>query len=205
MGIFFICYHYVMSLEKCYLIGGAPLSGKSTLADTIAAKHQAVQISTDNIREWMKKVSSTKEYPDLFYDKNMDVESFYKHFDTPEIVMNAEINQGKEVEKGIKALLECYLPWERLVIEGIAITPASAKKLAELFPKIEFEIRFLYDDNVERIKQRVWQRGLWDLADKYPDYIKEKEVQWVVLYNEFYMREAEEYKYLLDHIDTLIV
>ena len=189
-----------MSLKKCFLIGGAPLTGKSTYANLLASKHQAVQFSTDNVRDWMKKVTKVQDYPRLFYGEGLDVESFYRAYDTPQKVLAGEIDQGEDVEKGVIALLECYLPWEQLVIEGIGITPEFAVTLQEQFPKIEFENTFLFDNDLPRIRERVWQRGLWDLADTYPDYIKEKEVEWVVLYNEFYKEEAKKYNLFLTDI-----
>jgi 2-phosphoglycerate kinase len=189
-----------MSLKKCFLIGGAPLTGKSTYAKILTSEHRAVQISTDNIRDWMKKITNAQDYPRLFYEEGLDVESFYQKYDTPEKVLSGEIDQAKDTEKGIVSLLECYLPWEQLVIEGIAITPEFATKLQKQFPKIEFETTFLFDSDFTRIKNRVHQRGLWDLADTYPDYIKEKEIEWVVLYNEFYKEEAKKYNLPLTDI-----
>jgi 2-phosphoglycerate kinase len=166
----------------------------------LASKHHAVQFSTDNIRDWMMRITNAQDYPRLFYGEGLDVESFYRKYDTPEKVLKGEIDQGKDVEKGIVALLECYLPWEQLAIEGIGITPEVVAQLQKQFPKIEFETTFLFDNDLTQIKRRVWQRGLWDLADTYPDYIKEKEVEWVVLYNEFYKEEAKKYNLPLTDI-----
>ena len=185
------------------MIGGAPLSGKTTLADMLAAKHQAVQISTDNIREWMWRLTRPEDYPSLFDGHELDVETFYRENDTPEKVMNGQINEGKDVEKGIRAFISCELPWERLIIEGIGITPEFASRLQKDFPNITFETTFLFDDNTERIRQRIQQRGLWGPKDSYPDYIKDKEVAWVILYNNFYKTEARKHNFSLRHIDSL--
>ena len=192
-----------MSVIKCYLIGGAPLSGKTTLSNLWAAKHQATQLSTDSIREWMKRLTRLEDYPRLFYDYQLDVEDFYRQYDTAQKVMQGEIDQGNDVEKGIEALLKCELTIERLIIEGIAITPEFAVRIQQDLPNIQFEATFLFDDDVERIKKRIYERGLWGPRDSYPDYIKDKEVDWVVLYNDFYRNEAHKHKFPLLHINSL--
>lgn len=198
-----VCYSYCMSVKKCYLIGGAPLSGKTTLAALKAAQHQATQISTDNIRDWMKRVALPEQYPDLFAGSELNAEAFYREYNTPEKVLKQQVDEGFDVAKGIKALLECYLPWERLIIEGIAITPTSAKQLIADFPSIEFEVTFLYDNNTKRIQQRIKERGLWSKANTYPEHIQEKELPWVILYNEFYQHEARLLGFELLQIDQL--
>ena len=54
---------------------------------------------------------------------------------------------------------------------------------------------FLVDNNLERIRKTIFTRGLWDDADKYPDNLKEKEVEWVVAFNNFIKKEANKYNY----------
>ncbi len=194
------------SLTTCYLVGGAPLSGKTTLATILAARHQAVQLSTDNIREWMWDLTRPEDYPRLFsrlHDgRELDVEEYYK-VHTPKAVLRNQIQQGKDVDKGIRAVIGSKLPWERLVIEGIAITPESVLSLRQDFPKLHIEATFLFDDNAQRITQRIHERGLWGPAGTYPDYIKDQEVEWVVAYNDFYKTEAKKHNFSLLHIDDL--
>jgi 2-phosphoglycerate kinase len=192
-----------MSVTTCYLIGGAPLSGKTTLSNVWAAKHQATQISTDSIREWMKRLTKPEDYPRLFAGAELSVEDFYREYNTAQKVLDQQVEEGKDVEKGIEAFLKCDLTIERLIIEGIAITPESALRLQKGLPHINFETIFLFDDNTERISSRIHQRGLWGPKDTYPDYIKDKEVEWVVLYNDFYKTEAHKNHFSLIHIDNL--
>jgi len=151
----------------------------------------------------MKRLTRPEGFPRLFYGADLGVEAFYRLYDTPEKVMRGEINQGYDVEKGIEAFLKCDLTIERLIIEGIAIAPESALSIQRNFPNIKFEITFLFDDDVERITRRIHERGLWGPKDSYPDYIKDIEVDWVVLYNDFYATEAKKHKLPLVHIDSL--
>lgn len=50
---------------------------------------------------------------------------------------------------------------------------------------------FLLDEDVDRIRRAVYTRGLWDDASRYPDHVKEKEVEWVQAYNRLLVADAE--------------
>jgi len=47
----------------------------------------------------------------------------------------------------------------------------------------------------ERIKKTIFTRGLWDEAKKYPNDVKEKEVEWVIEFNNFIKKEAKKYNF----------
>lgn len=64
-------------MQKLTLIGGAPLSGKTTLSRIIAKKDGAIELSTDSVRSWMKQLVRPDEYPGLFYADKMTAEKFY--------------------------------------------------------------------------------------------------------------------------------
>jgi hypothetical protein len=66
-------------------------------------------------------------------------------YNTAEKALDEEIRQGLEAEAGITAFLKCHLPWESVIIEGIAITPEFALKLKEEFVDIIFTFSFLID------------------------------------------------------------
>ena len=51
------------------------------------------------------------------------------------------------------------------------------------------------DDNVERVRKTIFTRGLWDDADKYNDDVKEKEVEWVVEFNNYIIKESKKYSF----------
>ena len=193
-----------MKLKKCFLVGGAPLAGKTTYAQLLAAQHQAVNLSTDNIRSLMQELVDPKVSQDLFYASDMSAEDFYRKYDTAQKVVDGEVAEGRVVEKGVEALLKSSFPWERVVIEGIAISPDFIKRLPAIFPDVEFESVILFDDNKDRIEERIRGRGLWGPKDSYPDYIKPLEVEWVILYNEHFKKQASEHGIKLTHLDELL-
>ena len=49
------------------------------------------------------------------------------------------------------------------------------------------------DEDIERVRKTIFTRGLWDDASKYPDEVKEKEVEWVISFNNHIKKETEKY------------
>lgn len=192
-----------INVKTCYLVGGAPTSGKTTYANILAAQHQAVHMSTDNIRSWMKRVTKREDYPNLFHTVGITAEEFYQKHDTADKVVKQEISEGIEVEKGIVALLQSKFPWESLVIEGVAITPNFATRLIKDFPHIKFEVMFLYDDNAQRIEQRISSRGLWGPVESYPKHLQSLEVKWVIVYNQYFKDEAQKHDFNILRVDQI--
>lgn len=56
-------------------------------------------------------------------------------------------------------------------------------------------MRKIVDKNKERTRKVVFERGLWDDAGSYPDSVKEIEVEWATLFNEFIRQESSKYGY----------
>lgn len=53
---------------------------------------------------------------------------------------------------------------------------------------------FLVDENVARVRKNIFTRGLWDDAKKYPNSVKEKEVAWVIAFNQYIKDQAKKYR-----------
>lgn len=186
-------------MQNYILIGGAPLTGKSTIAKNF--KNHA-QISTDEIRSLMHNLLKPEDNEDLFYGHGLNAVDFYNKYKTAEEVFAKETKQAEATQEGVRALIKSEFSWKNICIEGIAITP---KFVNELSKNKEINIRgmFLYDDNKDRIRERLFKRGLYDDAETYPDHLKEIELEWVILYNQFYKEEAEKYKMELYSIDEI--
>jgi 2-phosphoglycerate kinase len=180
-------------MKKIMFIGGAPVSGKTTLSRDLAKQSGAVELSTDSIRSWMKQLVSADDYPGLFYADNMSAEEFYKKYDTPESVIEGEINEGIQVAKGVIGFLKSDIKWESLIIEGIAITPELIRKVMAMFPGQQVEGIVLADKDKARIYNRISSRGLWGPLDTYPSTLIPTEVEWVVLYNQWFIGQANKH------------
>lgn len=186
-------------MQNYILIGGAPLTGKSTIAKNFT---NHIQISTDEIRSLLYNLLKPEDNPDLFYDFGLSAEEFYDKYKTAAEVFEKEMKQAEATQEGVRALIKAEFSWESICIEGIAITPKFVEELSKN-KKINVRGIFLYDDNKDRIRKRLFKRGLYDDAENYSDLIKEIELEWVIFYNQFYKHQAEKYKMELYSIDEI--
>ncbi|HUD07042.1 MAG TPA: hypothetical protein VMR34_04085 [Candidatus Saccharimonadales bacterium] len=192
-----------MNKRSVILIGGAPLSGKSTLAKSLSKRLNIPWVSTDDIRKWMQAVVRKEDYPDLFYTVGLDSVAFYKKYKTAQSVVDGEVSEGIDVQKGITAMIDSFWWWDKFIIEGIAISPSFTKQFQDTHNNIGVTPLFLVDKDRDNIKKRINERGLWSKAGTYPDYIKPLELEWVAIYNQSYEEEAKKYGFTTHDISEL--
>lgn len=180
-------------MNKIILIGGSPTAGKSYTARKIVESLNFPWISTDTIKEQMIEIVSKKKFPNLFAHSEATSEmavDFLSNKSAKEIVKHQN-DESIDVWSGVKALIETDYVWGSFIVEGVAILPNLVKKLS--VENKEIKVVFLVNDDIECIRKTVFTRGLWDDADKYPDDVKEKEVEWVIEFNNYIIRESEKY------------
>ncbi len=182
-------------MKKVVLIGGSPTAGKSYTARKISENLKLPWISTDTIREQMRKIVRKEDYPSLFYHAGATPQMAFEFLTkkTAKEIVKSQNAESLEVWKGVKAIIDTDYVWESFVIEGVAILPNLVSKLTKKNKNVK--AIFLIDENIDRIRKTIFTRGLWDDAKKYPDSIKEKEVEWVVEFNNFIKREAKKYAF----------
>ncbi|MBI2674471.1 MAG: hypothetical protein HYX22_01915 [Candidatus Yanofskybacteria bacterium] len=179
-------------MRKIVLIGGSPTAGKSYTARRIAEDLKLPWISTDTIREQMRELVKKEDYPDLFHHSEATSEmavEFLTH-NTAEEIVEHQNKESLEVWKGVKAFIETDYVWGSFVVEGVAVLPKLA---SELKGGNDIRAFFLVDEDIERVRNTIFTRGLWDEADKYPDSVKEKEIAWVLAFNSYIKEEAKKY------------
>lgn len=171
------------------LIGGAPTTGKSTVANLLSKHLNLPWISTDQIRETMRVTADRKKIPNLFNPEGYDAERFLTEFSAEEIV-RMEMEQGDAVWPGVKNFIEEDYTWKQgFIIEGVNILPhLVAQDLSQPCKAV-----FLIDEDADRTREVVFTRGLWGDAHTYSDDVKEKEVEWAVLFSHKLNAEAERY------------
>lgn len=187
-------------MNKIILIGGAPTVGKSFIARKVSEELKLPWISTDGIREMMRKITNKKDFPNLFHfnDKKITAEK-YLTTHTPQQIVDSENAESRDVWKGVEAIVDTDYVWKDYIIEGVAVIP----ELVNIIDTKNHEIKpvFLVDENEERVRDVIYKRGLWDNADTYSDKVKEIEVQWVDLFNKYIKLEADKYGYKVYKID----
>lgn len=178
-----------MAEERVILIGGAPTAGKSTVGEKLSKHFGIPWIGTDQIREIMKGTVTQEERPMLFHSRQFTAEEFFSAYSADEIVKN-EIAESEVVWPGVKAFINNEYSWHSFIVEGVAVLPHLIEGYKS-DPK--FKAIFLIDNDADRIRDVVWNRGLWSSARNYTDSVKEREVEWVMRFNEYIMREAKKY------------
>ncbi len=182
-------------MNKIVLIGGAPTAGKSYTARKIAESLKMPWISTDTIREQMRKLVRKEDYPLLFRFHGNPARMAVKilNNNTAKEMVVRQNEESMDVWKGVKAMIETDYTWDSFIIEGVAILPklVSGLRLKDRSVKAIF----LVDEDLERVRKTIYTKGLWNDADKYPDSVKEREVEWVAAFNEYIKREAKKYNF----------
>jgi len=162
------------------------------MAQLLSIKLSIPWISTDQIREIMRGVLKASDCPVLFRNKNISAEEFLNEHSAVEIVRR-EIEEARETWKGVKTFIENAYPWKSFIIEGIALQPHLIARDFKDDPRIK--PIFLVDENADKIREVVFTRGLWDDAETYPNSVKEKEVEWVLLASHELRKEVEQFGY----------
>lgn len=179
-------------MNKIILIGGSPTTGKSHSARKISKFLNLPWISTDTIRKKMRKSVKKEDCPALFdfaeATPEMAVEYLTSH--SAQEIVKDQNKESSEVWKGVMEIIEKTSAQDSIIIEGIAILPHLVAKLNNK----KVRAVFLVDEDADRIRKIIFKRGLWDDAEKYPDSVKKKEVEWVLAFNNYILKEAKKYK-----------
>jgi 2-phosphoglycerate kinase len=175
-------------MKKIIIISGAPATGKTTLAKELSKKYNCPWISTDLIRPWMRSLVSKEKYPNLFNFTNITAEEHYKKY-TAEETIELEKLRDKDVFKGTKLFILNNENWDFFIIEGISIHPSFISELKlgdyEIYPI------FLIDKDKNRIKDIVFNRGLWSKAREYEDWVKVIEQEYLIKTNDYYLSDCK--------------
>lgn len=182
-----------LNKTTCYLIGGAPRTGKTTYSIELARRHHTKSISTDAIAGIVMDIASKEQYPYLYYAReHADAESFYHQYDTPQKALEISLKAAVQLEEPIIVFLRRLLPdWETVILEGAAVTPALVLRLQDNFPEVIFDPIFMHDKTGGHIEENIYAKGLWRRHEHYSDEVKPKEIAYAHAYNEWIKREAE--------------
>jgi 2-phosphoglycerate kinase len=167
--------------NKLYLIGGAPTTGKSTLAKYLSNKLNIPWISCDQIRSLAQELLKNHkgDNPELFNDAET-AEEFYSKNNAKEVA-ELEIRQSIAFQPILQTFIDRSYPWKSFIVEGVNILPEYISKIrfdGDIIPI------FLIDEDEDRAKKVIFERGLWGPAKSYSDELKHIEVEWVKKFSE---------------------
>lgn len=187
--------------HRIILIGGAPTVGKTYLAKKLGKEFKIPWISTDTIRDQLRETVENKgDFPNLFNFERRELLNMIKYLkeSSPEKIVDDTNLENSEVWRGVVEFINEGSLGNSYIIEGMALTPKEVYELSQINKNIK--PIFLLEHNTARLRDVIYTRGLWDAAFKYPDTVKEKEYEWVKLFNSWI--ESECLKYQLPIIEV---
>ncbi len=104
-------------MDKVILIGGSPMTGKSTIAIALASKLNRACISTDDIGEVLQTVT------DINPMKGQNYIDYYSNTDKEKLIEDIKVYHA-QIKPAIKRLVDIHSSWGApVIIEGWAIYP----------------------------------------------------------------------------------
>jgi len=148
-------------LPRILLVGGAPLSGKTVLANAIARRLGLAHISTDDISTAIRAITSAESHPALH---DLDVDGCFRDYypsHTPERLMEDAMAFHHAAWPAIEAVTRAHADWDRpALIEGWGILPEFVAGIGSRNTKALFLIP---DETVYEQRCRA-DAGFWEGA-----------------------------------------
>ncbi len=123
-----------MSDEKynVILIGGSPMSGKSTLASSLASLLSFPCIPTDDLGTMAQAMVTKETHPEFFYKS--DDESFETYYSQtePEVLFDDIYNFHMKLWPGVHNVIKAHANWSGpAIVEGYSLYPEQVNGLKE--------------------------------------------------------------------------
>ncbi len=121
------------ALVRTYFIGGPPRVGKTILALALAEKIRGHVVSTDAIRDAVKKACSDHEN-NIFKinkTKNISDEEWMKnHIEQPDIAIDHENKESKAIWPSLVSFCNTFCEDNAIhIVEGVALLPSLVKEM----------------------------------------------------------------------------
>jgi len=117
--------------NEVILIGGSPMSGKTTVASKIASKLGYPCISTDDLWIVANELTTKETHPQLHYMNKLKFMEYYLSKEKEELFTDIN-NCHKALWPAIKAVIEAHIKWNgSAVIEGYALYPKEIAKMRD--------------------------------------------------------------------------
>jgi 2-phosphoglycerate kinase len=159
-------------IPKVVLIGGAPFTGKTTVACKLAANLGYSNLSTDDIGLGVGAVATRKYHPDLFSMAGYDYREYYVEHSLEELICHT-VKAHRTLWPAIEAVIRAHASWGRpIVIEGWSLYPERVRELE--LPNLQ-AIWLIADEELleSRIRQEEeFYRGASDEEKMIRQYLK---------------------------------
>jgi 2-phosphoglycerate kinase len=180
-------------MKQIILIGWAPATWKSTLANSLSEHLCCPWLSGDFIRNWLQNILEKEKNNNLFIFK-WTAKEHYQKFNIQE-TLDMEYKRDTEVFKWIKSFINNNNDWDFYIIEWISIHPDFVDQLAS--DKIKVIPIFIVDEDEKRVESILQTRWLWWKDPK----TRKIEAQYLKLTNKYYLessRKLDKKYFILD-------
>ena len=114
---------------KVVLIGGAPVSGKTSVARALAARMRYCCLSTDDAVQAIRAVTTPQSHPDIHPMAGQDYREYYISRSVDELIADSE-RQHRATWPAVEELVRVHAMWTSpAVIEGWALRPEWVAEL----------------------------------------------------------------------------
>lgn len=155
---------------RVVLIGGAPRSGKSTVARMLAAKLGYSYLSIDDLGEAIRAVTNKHSHPALHPMAGYEYREYYIQRSIQQLIADT-IAEHHAIWPALESVIRKHTTWaEPTIIEGWSLQPERVASLA--LPGFK-SLWFISDENVlkERISNDVlFYRGATDEESMIKNY-----------------------------------
>ena len=118
-----------MSYPRVILIGGAPMSGKTTVARLLAAKLGYGCISTDDLSEAVRAITTKDAHPDLHPMDGYDYREYYVTRSVEALIADISL-EHRAMWPAIQSVIRNHATWgEPTVVEGWSLWPEHVAEL----------------------------------------------------------------------------
>lgn len=194
-----------------YLIGGAPRTGKTTLAKKLSSKLKISWVSTDTLeviaREYISKKDLEKAYPYTTLRREKGArnnDEFYNKHSTKKIIRLLKA-QAATNQPAVEAMVANEIDnGNDYILEGYHLIPSFVAKLIKKYGKRNFKTVFLTKFNPKQFAKDVHKSAtpndwLIVLTKKKETFVKVGKM--VAEYSDFFEKGAKKYGFECVNMD----
>jgi 2-phosphoglycerate kinase len=188
------------SLERTYFIGGPPRVGKSTLAYLLAGKNSGHAVSTDSIRNAVKKACADKTSDLFLVNKLNDLsrdEWLKIHLERPERVIEFQNKESIALWPSVISFCNSFSEDDAIhIVEGVALLPSLIHEMRNQ-PKHVVFIGSTDPHHIENIIKHMEQfpKKDWMSALGYDEAKVRGMANFINKMSEYFQVGAEKYGY----------
>ena len=182
--------------KKVILIGGSPMSGKSTVAKMVANHFSIPCASTDDLGIMASAITDYSSHQDLHYMGDLDHKEYYI-LNSIEDLRSDIIKCHKSLWPGIRRVIQAHLQWAGpIVLEGYALYPSLISKL-DMNEVVALWI--LCDSEVYASR---YDKCDFSLGASNPDLMRKNYLGRTSWHNELIEDEAEKFNFPIVKVDS---